>query len=317
MQTENRFLALPDERLAALGITTADVIGAIERAVAAKAAGRLWTTPKSPLLPGDGRYMMTTLSAADDPPLIAVKAVMVSPRNAGRGLPGVNGAILLLDSETGMLVATLGANWVTAVRTAGLSAVVARRLADPRSRAVAFIGTGTQARSHLDAFAELFPLAEVRVFGRGQANSETLCAAARAKGLEARLATSPRDALEGADLVVSSVTLDYTLAPFLDARWLKPGAFAAITDLGLPWQPDSLPSFATLVIDDLEQEAAMPKPMAPPALVAGDLAGLVTGRIAAGFDPARRSAFLFRGIALGDFAVATLAYARAVAAPGS
>jgi ornithine cyclodeaminase/alanine dehydrogenase-like protein (mu-crystallin family) len=311
MQLENRFLALPDERLAALGITTAEVIGAIERAVAAKAAGRLWTTPKSALLPGDGRYMMTTLSAADEPPLIAVKAVMVSPRNAGRGLPGVNGAILLLDSETGMLVATLGANWVTAVRTAGLSAVVARRLADPRSRSVAFIGSGTQARSHLEAFAELFPLREVRVFGRGRANSEALCAAARAKGLAARMATNPQDALEGSDLVVSSVTLNYDLEPFLDARWLKPGAFAAITDLGQPWQPASLPAFATIVIDDLEQEAAMPKPLAPPALVAGDLVGLVSGRIAAAFDPSRRAAFLFRGIALGDFAVATLAYARA------
>lgn len=314
MQTENSFLALPDERLAALGITTGEVIAAIEKALADKAAGKLWTAPKSALLPGDGRYMMSTLSAADDPPLIAVKAVAVSPRNAARGLPGVNGAILLLDSETGMLVATLGANWVTAVRTAGLSAVAARRLADPAARAIAFVGTGTQARSHLDAFAELFPLAEVRIFGRGQANIDALAAAARAKGLAARVAKAPREALEGADLVVSSVTLSYALEPFLDARWLKPGAFAAITDLGLPWLPASLAAFDSIVIDDLEQEAGSAKPMVDPALVAGDLTGLAGGTVAAAFDPARRAAFLFRGIALGDFAVATLAYARAKAA---
>lgn len=314
MQTENSFLALPDERLAALGITTAEVVAAIEQALKAKAAGRLWTAPKSPLLPGDGRYMMTTLAAADEPPVIVVKAVMVSPRNAARGLAGVNGAILVLDSETGMLLATLGANWVTAARTAGLSAVVARRLANPASRSVAFIGSGVQALSHLEAFAELFPLQEVRAFGRGRANLDRLCAAASAKGLAARITDDPRDAVTGADLVVSSVTLNYELAPFLDAAWLKAGCFAAITDLGLPWQPASLSRFSPIVIDDLEQEAASAKPMVEPKLVAGDITGLVTGKFAAAFDPARRSAFLFRGIALGDFAVASLAYARATAA---
>jgi ornithine cyclodeaminase/alanine dehydrogenase-like protein (mu-crystallin family) len=308
------FLYLPDETLANLGVSTADIVDGIENAVRDEARGALWTSPKSVLLPGDGRYMMTTLSAADEPQVTVVKSVMVSPRNPDRGLNGIEGAIVLLDSETGLLRAVMGASWVTAVRTAGLSAAVARRMADPGSSSIAFIGCGVQARSHLDAFSDLFPLTEVRALGRGRVNIDRLCAAARDRGLTAWACGSPQEAVEGVDLVVSSVTLSFDLEPFVDARWLKPGAFAAITDLALPWIPESMTAFGAVIIDDHEQERASPKKMVSPDLVKADLKGLVTGDASVSFDAGKCSAFVFRGLAVGDFAVASLAWSRAIAA---
>jgi len=312
MTGSDGYLFLSDDTLADLGITTAEVVASIEKAVLAQANGSLWMAPKSAVVPGDGRYMMTTLSAADEPDLIVVKSVMVSPRNPARGLAGINGAILLLDSETGLLRAVADANWITAARTAGLSAVVAKRMADPQSTSIAFVGCGVEARSHLKAFAELFPLTEIRAYGRGRPNIDRLCSAARDKGLEARACTTPQEALEGADLVVSSITLSFDVKPFLDARWLKPGAFAAITDLALPWIPDGMSAFDSIIIDDRAQESASAQPMVDPQLVSGDLVELVSGKATAAFAPDKRSAFVFRGLALGDFAVAALAYARAV-----
>ncbi|MCW3783821.1 ornithine cyclodeaminase family protein [Defluviimonas salinarum] len=303
---------LSDRVLDGLGISTADVVAAVERAVLARTEERLWTAPKTAVMPGDGRYMMATLAAADEPGVIVVKSVMVAPDNAARGLPGINGAILILDSVTGVLKAVMDANWVTAVRTAALSAVVARRLADPEAQSVAFVGCGVQAHSHLAAFAELFPLREIRAVGRGRAKVDTLCDAARGLGLEAH-ALDAREALDGVDLVVSSITLDYSVAPFLDARWLKPGAFATITDLAIPWEPAGMPAFDTVIIDDRVQEAESARPMVEPGLIAGDLTEMIGGRIAAGFAPDRRAAFVFRGLAVGDFALAALAYESAVA----
>ncbi|MEL6978612.1 MAG: ornithine cyclodeaminase family protein [Pseudomonadota bacterium] len=303
-----------DEDLAALGVTATQAADAIEAALREKAAGRLWTAPKAALLPGDGRYMMTTLSAADSPGLTVVKSVMVSPRNPARGMPGIDGAVLLQDSETGAVRAVMDAKWITALRTAALSLVAARRLADPAARSIAFIGCGVQARSHLDAFAEAFALTEIRAYGRGAANLNRLCEHAAAKGMTAHRAATAEDAIRGADLVVTSVTLDYTLAPFLDAAWLKPGAFAAITDLALPWAAESLRAVETIIVDDLQQEAAAEKKMIPGAAIAADLAALALSKAAPRFDPARRAAFVFRGIAIGDFAVAALALERAEAA---
>ena len=314
MTEEKDFLYLSDEKLAGLGVTTDDVIGCIEDTLRAKAEDRVWAAPKASILPGDGRYMMATLAASDTPGIIAVKSVIVSPRNPDRGMPGINGAIMLLDSETGELLAVMDANWVTAVRTCGLSAVVAKRLADPQSSSVAFVGCGVQAHSHLNAFSELFPLTEIRAFGRGAANVDKLCAAAREKGLQATASASAQDALEGADLIVTSITLSYDVEPFLDARWLKPGAFAAMTDLALPWMPESMTAFDTVIIDDTEQEAAMEKPMVDRALVEGDMTDLVTGAVTAGFAAGKRSAFVFRGLAIGDFALAAHAYTKAMPA---
>ncbi len=305
---------LSDTDLAGLGITAQEVAATIEAAIKSEVAGQILTTPKSAVVPADGRYMMTTLATADDPQVTVVKSVMVSPRNPARGLAGIEGNIMVQDSETGLLLAVMGAKWVTAVRTAGLSALAALRLANPASTSIAFVGCGAQARSHLDAFSDLFALTEVRAFGRGQATIDAFCAYADQKGLRARGYKNAQEALDGADIIVSSITLSYDVVPFLDARWLKPGAFATITDLALPWMPDSMPAFEPLFIDDLVQEAASPKPMVAADLVSGDLKELVTGIRAASFDPDHRAAFVFRGMAIGDFAMAAYAYQRAVAA---
>ncbi|MFZ1727708.1 MAG: ornithine cyclodeaminase family protein [Albidovulum sp.] len=313
MKDQNGFVYLSDAVLSGLGIGAADVIACIEKAVLAKSNNVLWTAPKAAFMPGDGRYMMATLAAADDPQIISVKSVIVSPRNPERGMSGINGAIMLLDSETGELKAVMDANWVTAIRTAGLSAVVARRLANPNSKSIAFIGCGVQAHSHLEAFSQLFPITELRAVGRGQAKVDQFCDTARSMGLAATACASAQEAMDGADLIVSSITLSYDVDPFLDARWLKPGAFAAITDLALPWIPAGMGAFETVIIDDLEQEKSSPKPMIDSALVCGDLTDLVTGKIASTFSPDQRAAFVFRGIAIGDFALAALAYERAMA----
>ncbi len=308
---QGHFLALSETTLSDLGLSTVEIVDAIEAAVRTEAEGGVWTAPKSALLPGDGRYLMTTLSAADTPGLSVVKDVMVSPRNPERGLPGIDGTIVVHDSETGQLRAVIGARWITAVRTAGLSAVVARRLANPNSRTIAFVGCGVQARSHLEAFAALFPLSEARAFGRGRANVESLCDMAQGLGLTAKACATPKDALEGADLIVTSVTLSFEIEPFLDARWLKPGAFATITDMALPWMPESMAAFDTIIIDDERQEASSPKRMVGAELVTGELTALVSDKLGRSYDPTKRSAFTFRGLAIGDFAIACLAYQKA------
>ena len=297
---------LSDDTLATLGITPADLARAIEDALAEKREGRLLTSPKSALLPGDGRYMMATLAVG--PELIVVKQVSVCPSNRTRDLPDTNGAVMVLDSQTGLLRALLGANWITATRTAALSDVAASRLADPESRVIGFVGTGTQAQSHLAAFADRFPLKHAKIFGRGRPNIDALIASCEARGMTAEVVAEGNDALDDADIVVTSLTLNYDIEPFLDARRLKPGAFAAITDLALPWHSAHMSTLATVVVDDLEQERAAPKPMIAPDLIAGDLSSLVAGEVVPADGP---RAFVFRGIALGDYAAAGLALSRA------
>lgn len=304
-----RYLSYQD--LEALPITARDVVDAIQKLMRARAAGAAWSAPKSALQIPDGRYVMSTLAVADDPPFVAVKSLALNPDNPAKGLDLMNALVTLLDSRTGMPVAILDGNWITAVRTAGLSAVAAVALARPDSRCIAFVGCGAQARAHLSTFAELFPIRHVRALGRGAANRDRLCAMAESMGLTATACSDADELLGDTDIVVTSVTHDVHMVPFLDASRLAPGAFAAVTDLGRPWIPETLHAFDRIVIDDLAQEKSMGKPMVDPALVAGDVQGLVTGEVPPRRDDDERSAFVFRGMAVGDLALAALAWQRA------
>ena len=296
-----------------LAITTHEAVDSIEQLILGQRRGQVWCAPKVVVLPGDDRYIMATLAVADEPRVVATKSLVLNPRNRDRGISVINSLVTLLDSETGLPLAIVEGNWVTARRTAGLSAIAAKRLARSDSANIAFIGCGVEARSHLDAFCDLFPVREIRAFGRGTENRDALCRIAEARGLTAIASKTAQEAVEGADLIVTSVTLVPNLAPFLDARWLKPGAFLTSTDLALPWVAEGMGAFQRIVIDDLEQEAKMSKPMIPPALVVGDLSGLVSGEIAGRAGAEERTAFVFRGLAVGDLALAALAYRRAKA----
>ena len=299
---------LSEADLIALGITTQDVVESIESAIRGDEAGRVWSAPKAVIIPpNDGRYMMAALAAMDEPSLLAVKTVVLNPENPVRGLPQINGLVTMLDSSSGLPAAILDGNWITAVRTAGLSAVAASRLANPDAQSVGFVGCGVQARSHLQSFADLFPLKSIKLFGRGQANQDRLTAAAADLGLSVEVSTSGQDAIEDVDLVVTSITATGGPEPFLDARGLKSGVFAAVTDLGVPWFRDSFSALDRVVIDDVEQEAALPNKLCDPAFISGDLSGLVLGKIDGRMVHDERAAFLFRGHALGDLALSVLA----------
>lgn len=304
--SEPRYLS--DSTLENLGISTDEIIDAIESTVIGARAGQVAAAPKTATIMTDGRYLMATLSASDAAGVIAVKSVMVNDRNKARNLPGINGAIMLLDSETGLLKAVLDANWVTAVRTAGISLVAAKRLADPGSKAIGLIGTGVQAESHLRAFSDSFPLSSVLAVGRGQAGINRISSVALELGLTFEQ-SDPQYCLQNADIIVSSVTLDHSIAPFLDAQWLSNGAFAAITDVAIPWIPTGQSAFGRIYIDSLAQEQVMDNPMVERHLVTGELADLVVDDIR--HDPSHPAAFMFRGMAVGDLAVAALAFQRA------
>jgi ornithine cyclodeaminase/alanine dehydrogenase len=298
---------LSEKVLERLDISTASMVVSIEKAILDMADRRAWTAPKSVVLPEDGRYVMTTLAASDDPPYMAVKAVILNPHNAARGLPSINGVVTLLDSHSGKPLALIDGKWVTAVRTAGLSLLAGKYLARRDATNIVFLGCGVQARAHLSVFANTYPLKTALLFGRGQDNIDRLAALAQSFGLAVRYARDANEALSEADLIVSSLTRDPSRAPFLDARLIRPGAFATITDLAEPWQQDGLAAFDRIFVDDSEQERAASVKLAAPDLIRGDLSDLALRRETGRNQDSERTAFIFRGYGLADLAIAGLA----------
>tara|TARA_A100001037_G_scaffold68772_1_gene61202 strand:+ start:1254 stop:2222 length:969 start_codon:yes stop_codon:yes gene_type:complete len=311
MADDRNLIYLSRADVEGLGLTAAETVDQIEHLCRERDAGRVLNAPKSLMRPVDEVLFMSTLAVSEDPPYTAVKALGVNATNAHQGLDTIGSTITLFDRATAYPVAVMDGSWITEIRTAALSAVAAKHFARPDSQTIAFIGSGAQARSHLDAFLDLFPLKAVRIFGRGQINRDMLRAKAEGLGLTATDCDDPHDAITGADIIVSSVPQASGLEPFLETGWVKSGAYVNLIDLARTWRQDCLQEFDRIIIEDAAQEAEMSPQMIPAGLIGEDLLDLVTGRISGRSDARQRIAFIFRGLAIGDLALAILVFERA------
>ncbi len=153
--------------------------------------------------------------------VFGLKVVGVLPSNQGTEFDSHQGVILLFDAERGLPRAILDASEITAIRTAATSGLATRVLAREDASDLALIGTGVQARSHLEAMICARPLRRVRVFGRSRARLEEFASReSRRHGIRIELADSVRAAVEGADLVCTVTT---SVDPILLGEWLAPG----------------------------------------------------------------------------------------------
>ncbi|MFI2612890.1 ornithine cyclodeaminase family protein [Kitasatospora sp. NPDC018619] len=151
-----------------------------------------------------------------------LKAIMFKPDNPAKGLHAHVGAVFLFDPETGALAAVLDGAAVTAVRTAAVSAVATAALAAPDAGDLAVLGSGVQARSHLEAMAEVRRLRRVRVWSRTAAHAREFAQWARERvEVPVEVAATPAGALAGADLVCTTLA---TREPVVEAADLAPGA---------------------------------------------------------------------------------------------
>jgi ornithine cyclodeaminase len=200
-----------------------DLIGLMERTLADFSSGRA-LQPVRTVLPIEQHDALLAVMPGYLPGTgaLAVKVVSVAPRNAERGLPSHLATVLLLDPATGTLLAILDGRLITEMRTAAVSAAAARALAPPGASVLALLGSGVQARSHLDALRLVRPLERVRVWSPEPGHREAFAREASSRtGLAVEAAESAERAVRGADLVVTA-TASHT--PVLEGRWLEPGA---------------------------------------------------------------------------------------------
>jgi alanine dehydrogenase len=310
--TEN-LLYLSSRAIDEIGLGAADLVDAVERVFAAQADGAARPGPKAvvPVAIGHSFHAMPGAIAADG--LAGMKFFGVVPDNPARGLPNVCSLVALSDIITARPLCIMDGGWITGVRTAAMTAVATKHLAEPESTAAAFIGCGVQARAHARLLRQVLPeLRRAVVLGRNPARRDAFVRELREAGWEVRLAAGPDDVLADADVAVSTVPEHPGWTAFLDPALLPPHAFAAGVDLGRSWLPSRYGEFATVATDDIAQSRALVaegRLKAPPHFDA-DLASLAGGAYAARRNG--RVFFVFSGHVLGDLAVAAALYRRAL-----
>lgn len=158
----------------------------------------------------------------DAPRTMGLKVVAVMPGNHGTAYDSHQGYVLLFDVDHGFPVAIVDASEITAIRTAATSGLATRLLARPDAVDLAILGSGVQARTHLEAMLQVRDLRRVRVYSRSHENRQAFARTESERhGFRVEAVDSAADAVSGADLICTTTS---SSQPVVLGEWLAPGA---------------------------------------------------------------------------------------------
>ena len=226
----------------------------------------------------------------------------------------------LYEMAAGELLAVIEADYMGQLRTGAASGVATKYLAREDSRVVAIIGTGSQARTQLEAVAAVRKLESVRVYGRNAEKRERFCAEMSAKlGIPVTPSNSSGAAVRGADIVCTATTSSQPVVFGADlAPAVHINAIGANHAHKRELDDDAVASADVIVVDSIEQS----RQEAGDLILAfkGDgtcwtgvreLCDVVAGKVGARTSNAEVTLFKSNGIASWDLAAAIKVYAAA------
>lgn len=302
----------------------AECIEAMAAALRALAQGQVQLPLRTVLrLPEPRGFFGVMPAELLDPHALGAKIISVFPGNEGTGLDSHQGVVLLFNVRNGTPEALLDASSITAIRTAAVSGVATRALALPDAGDLAILGSGVQARTHLEAMAAVRRLTRVRVWSRQAAHAESFVRWARHHfGLEVEPAGDPARAVEGANLIC---TVTASPEPVLRGDWIAEGCHVNAAGASTPGARE-LDTAAVvkgrLVVD--RRESALNEagdfliPRAEGAVsdahILGELGEVLLGRVTPRTGPTEITIFKSLGLAIEDLAAGELVLRKAEAA---
>ncbi len=244
---------------------------------------------------------------------VGVKVVTYFPANATSEHPTVNAAYLLFDGETGLPVATIDGDALTARRTAAVSALAARQLARPDSKRLLVVGTGQLAPNLAMAHAAERDLEQVAVWGRNPVAAAAVADTLAEVGLPAAAVDDLATASSEADIISCATG---ATSPLIKGGWLSPGTHL---DLVGGFRPDMRESdneavrTSTVFVDTVAGASVsgdLAQPLESGVMsaddIAADLAALVGGEHPGRHSDEEVTLFKSAGFAAADLAAARL-----------
>lgn len=150
---------------------------------------------------------------------VLVKSATIVPENPAKGIPMVNGGVMLFDDETGQLEALVDFHLVTKWKTAGDSLLGAKLLAPTGSKDILIVGAGTVSRNMVSAYASAYEGAHFKVWNRSPKNAEKMVAEL-SSDYDISQTTDLAEAVSRAD-IISCATM--STDPVIDGAWLRDG----------------------------------------------------------------------------------------------
>ena len=284
-------------------LSMGELIPAMERALTDLSSGRV-VQPLRAVVPVADHSGFLGIMPAYAGRALGAKLVTFFPEN--RDLHTHHATIVLFRPETGEPLVTMDGRLITEMRTAAVSAVATKALARPDASVLAILGSGVQARSHLEALPRVRPLSEVRVWSPHRAG-------VFAERFGVRAAASAQDAIVGADVVVVATT---SKTPVLRGDWLSPGTHVNAVGASRPdWREldDEVLARARVFVEEREAASKESGDVIAAGRIAAEIGEVVLGTAPGRVSPEEITLFKSVGVAVEDVVAADLVYRVAAA----
>jgi ornithine cyclodeaminase/alanine dehydrogenase-like protein (mu-crystallin family) len=305
---------LSESDIIAMNVGMPEVIDLVEQGLLEHGKGRVENPPKPGIHATPNSFIHAMPAYFRKLGIGGIKWVSGYPDNREIGLPQIIGVIILNDMKTGAPVCIMDGTWITAARTAAVSAVTAKYCARKDSKVLGIVGAGVQGRQNLIALKIVLPnLLKAKIF------DISLEAALKCRdeltaqvGIEISICESVEEVAKGSDVIVTAT--QRLAKPLIKEEWFGAGCLGMGLEASRAWHGDAILNADKFVTDDWEQTKHFKSQGAFPDGLPKLYAEL--GKIVAGEKPGReeereRILAINIGLALSDIIVANQIYERA------
>lgn len=297
-----------------------DLIATMEAALARFSAGDVQQPVRTVLSIGPQNGFFGVMPAFAPPGALGCKLVTLFKGNTARNLPTHLATIVLLDPETGAMKALLDGRYITEARTAAVSAVTARHLANPDAGTLAILGSGVQAKSHFETLQYVRAVRAVRVWSPTAANRERFAREVSAsEGPAVTAVSTAEQAVSGADLIVLATS---AASPVIENAWVADGAHIMAVGACRPNEREMDPALiargrlfvdsrAGALVESGDIVLGMRDGLFGVDHIAGEIGEVLLGHLVGRETPDQVTIFKSLGMAVEDVAAADLACRRA------
>jgi ornithine cyclodeaminase/alanine dehydrogenase-like protein (mu-crystallin family) len=293
-----------------------EVIEALDEAFKEKGLGKIEMPPKPGIHTMPDAFIHAMPAYIPSLGSAGIKWVSGYPENYKRNLPYINGLLILNDPETGVPLSVMDCIWITAMRTGAATAIAAKYMANMDASTVGILGCGVQGRTNLKALKIVVPgLRDVKAYDiSSDAVNRYAEEMGNDTGLDIRIVGSPKEAVQGSDIIVTAGPILKEPHPVIEDDWVKSGVFASPVDFDSYWKKSAFENCDKFVTDDKDQ-CLYYKSLGYFQYIPEIYADL--GEIAAGLKPGREKKeekiiCANLGLAMDDMATAIKIYKKAV-----
>ncbi len=244
---------------------------------------------------------------------VGVKVIAAFPKNYGTEYDAHQGVVLLFDTDRGLLRAIVDGTAVTAIRTAAVSGVATKLLAQEDAGDLAIIGAGTQARAHLEAMLLVREIHRVRMYSLPREGAYQFAEReSNRHRIEIEVKETAQEAVDGADIICTVTTAK---EPVVKGEWIAAGAHinavGAFTPTTRELDTDAVVK-SRFYVDRREStlneagEFLIPKNegMIDDDHIVGEIGEILLGKVQGRTSPGQITMFKSLGIAIEDLASA-------------